>query len=125
MATTQVTAASVRTAMLHGLGGRMFIALWGGIAVVLGCRALGLAPVLTSGAVVVLTGGCCLGQRRAHAVPIAGTGWLVVDGFVAHRYGVLGFSEPLGWLLLGVTALALVISHITRDTPTRTTKAGR
>ena len=111
--------------MLHGLGGRMFIALWGGITLVLGCRALGLAPALTSGAVVVLAGGCCLGQRRAQAVSIAGTGWLVVDGFVAHRYGELGFSQPLEWLLPGVTALALVISHLTGHTPTRTTKAGR
>ena len=92
----------------------MFLALWGGIALVLGCRAIGLDAWLTTGAVIALIGACSLGQRALASVAVAVTGWLVVDGFVEHRYGQLGFDSRTLWLLIAAVALALTISSITR-----------
>jgi hypothetical protein len=105
---------SVATVVLHGLGGRMFIALWGGMALVLVCRAVGLTAWLTTAAVVVLVGACSLGQRTLAALIVALTGWLVIDGFVAHRYGALGLDTRMVATLVAALATALTTSSITR-----------
>jgi hypothetical protein len=110
MATQQ----SVSAVVIQGLGGRLFLALWGGLTLVLGCRAIGLSAWLTTGAVIALIGACSLGQRPLASVAVAITGWLVVDGFVEHRSGQLGFDSRTVWVLIASVALALTISSITR-----------
>ena len=105
---------SVATVVLQGVGGRLFVALWGGLAVVLTSRAVGLTPSQSTAAVVALVGACSLGLRAAAAVAVAVTGWLVVDGFVMHRYGQLGFDGQLLLVLVAAISLALTVSTITR-----------
>jgi hypothetical protein len=101
-------------AVLHGLGGRLFLALWGGLALVLVTRALGFTTWLITAVVVALVGACSLGLRVAAALVVAGVGWLVVDGFVSHRYGQLGFDGQLLLVLVAAISLALTVSTITR-----------
>jgi hypothetical protein len=91
----------------HSVGGRLFVALWGGLALVDLLRPT--AGTFASGVIVaVLVVGCGIGQPRAAALAIAGTGWLVINGFVLHRYGVLGLG-PSSWWPLGVL-LVLVLA---------------
>jgi hypothetical protein len=105
---------SVSAVVLHGLGGRMFLALWGGLALVLLGRAVGLGAWLSTGVVIALTGACSLGLRALASVVVAVTGWLVVDGFVEHRYGELGLDLRLVLVLAATISLALTVSTITR-----------
>jgi hypothetical protein len=105
---------SVATVVLQGIGGRLFAALWGGLALVLVGRAIGLTAWQSTTAVVVLVGACSLGLRALGSVVVAVTGWLVVDGFVEHRYGELGFDLRTLSVLIAAVALALTISSITR-----------
>lgn len=88
--------------------GRLFIALWGGLAVVDLARPTG--GLIAGGLVVALVAGCGVGQSRPAAAAIATTGWLVINGFVQHRYGALGFGPASWWLLALVLAVALVVS---------------
>lgn len=105
---------SVTTVVLHGLGGRMFVALWGGLAVVIVCRVIGLNAWQSGAAVVVLVGACSFGLPGRSAALVAVTGWLVVDGFVAHHYGRLGLDSRLAWVLIATLATALVVSTASR-----------
>jgi len=113
---------SVTTVVLHGLGGRIFVALWGGLAVVSVCRGIGLNAWEQGAAVIMLVGACSLGLRGRSASLVAVSGWLVVDGFVAHRYGQLGLGSRMVWVLIAMLATALVIST---TTSTITRKATR
>ena len=105
---------SVTTVVLHGLGGRMFVTLWGGLAVVLVCQGIGLTAWQSGAVVVALVGACSLGLPGRSAVFVAVTGWLVVDGFVAHRWGQLGLDTRMVWVLIATLATALISSTITR-----------
>jgi len=105
---------SVTTVVLHGLGGRMFVALWGGLAVVSVCRGIGLNAWEQGAAVIMLVGACSLGLPGRSASLVAVTGWLVIDGFVAHRYGQLGLDPLMVWGLIATVATALIASTATR-----------
>lgn len=82
--------------------GRLFIALWGGLAIVDLSRPGG--ALLAGSLVFALVAACATGQSWLAAGAIAGTGWLVVNGFVEHRYGELGFG-PTSWFLLAVVLI--------------------
>lgn len=90
--------------------GRVFVALWGGLALVDISRPGG--GLLAGTLVVVLTAACAVGQTPVPAAAVAVTGWLVIDGFVQHRYGELGFA-PRSWWLLGLV-LATVLGVAAR-----------
>ena len=92
----------------------MFIALWGGLALVLVGRAIGLGAWLSTGGVIALAGACSLGLRALASIVVAITGWLVVDGFVEHTYGELGLDLQLVLVLAATIGLALTVSTITR-----------
>jgi hypothetical protein len=89
-------------------GGRLFVALWGGLLVVDVSRPAG--NLLTSGLVVVLVACCGIGQSVGAATAIAGTGWLVINGFVEHEYGELGFDPTSWWLLAAVLVVVLTVA---------------
>ncbi|HEY3530516.1 MAG TPA: hypothetical protein VGK78_15330 [Nocardioides sp.] len=73
-------------------GVRVGIVLWGGLAVV-DVGSLAHAPAYAElGAVAVLVSVASFGVRLPTATAAALVGWLVVDGFVIHRFGVLGFD---------------------------------
>ena len=85
---------------------RLLVALWGGLALLDVLRLMGAAPVVQLTAVVALVAGCSLGVSRAVAVGVAGIGWLLINGFLVHQYGQLGFvgvgDVARAGLLLGV-----------------------
>ena len=88
--------------------GRVFVALWGGLALVDVGRPGG--GLLTGTLVVALTAACAVGQALVPAAAVAVTGWLVIDGFVQHRYGELGFAPASWWLLALVLAAVLAVA---------------
>jgi hypothetical protein len=93
------------------LGGlRIGIVLWGGLALVDLGRAVHTPSYAALGAVAVLVTASSVGMPLATAVSSAVVGWLVVNGFVVHSLGVLGFDGTpdvvrLG-LLVGLAATA-------------------
>jgi hypothetical protein len=96
-------------AAAHGLGGRLFVTLWGGLAVVdLARPAAG--SVTAGGLVVGLVALCGVGLSIAAAAAVAGTGWLVLNGFVLHRYGELGFGASSWWLLATLLVVGSVVA---------------
>ena len=77
--------------LAHHVGGRLFVVLWGGMAVAsVGAGPAGVRPAL----VLVLVGACALGLSLPGLLAVGGVGWLVLDGFVAHSDGDLSFSRP-------------------------------
>ena len=103
----------------HGPGGRLFVALWGGLAVVDLTRPSG-SEVLSGLAVLGLVGLCGVGQTKVAATTIAATGWLVINGFVEHRYGELGFGTT-SWAALA-TVLVVVLAVASRTAPGRSAR---
>jgi hypothetical protein len=93
----------------NSLSGRLFLTLWGGLATVDVARPTG-SSLLTGALVIVLAGCCAIGQSVPAAAAIATTGWLVLDGFVQHRYGELGFAPSSWWLLAAVLAVVLTVA---------------
>jgi hypothetical protein len=92
--------------------GRLFVALWGSLALVDVSRPSG-SRVVAGALVLVLVACCGAGQPASAAAAVATTGWLVLDGFVQHDFGQLGFS-PTSWLLLAVmVAATLAVSSRT------------
>jgi hypothetical protein len=90
----------------------VFVALWGGLALVDLTRAGG--ALLSGGLVLVLVAGCCVHQSCWSALSIGTTGWLVMNGFVQHQYGELGFGAS-SWGLLALV-LAAVLGVAVRTT---------
>jgi hypothetical protein len=92
----------------RSLAGRLFVALWGGLLVVDLARPAG---GLLTGALIVLLVACCgIGQSLPAATCLAGTGWLVINGFVEHEYGELGFGTTSWWLLGAVLVVVLTVA---------------
>jgi hypothetical protein len=88
--------------------GRLFITLWGGLLVVDVARPAG---ALVAGALVVALVACCgVGQSLLASTGIAATGWLVINGFVQHQYGELGFGRASWWLLAAVLVVVLTVA---------------
>jgi hypothetical protein len=92
----------------QSLGGRLFVALWGGLLVVDLTRPAG--GLLTGALIVVLVACCGVGQSLLGAACVAATGWLVINGFVQHQYGQLGFGTTSWWLLGAVLAVVLTVA---------------
>lgn len=87
----------------------MFVALWGGLALVdLAGRAVdGLVAGLL---VVALVAICDVRQPLLAAASISATGWLVINGFVLHPYGELGFGTASWWALAGVLTVGIGVA---------------
>ena len=99
----------------RSLGGRLFVALWGGLAVVDLTRPT--SRLLAGSLIVVLVACCGIGQSIPAASAIAGTGWLVINGFVQHQYGELGFNRTSWWTLAVVLSVALAVAFRSEDGP--------
>jgi len=87
---------------------RPLLALWGGLAVLDGGRLLGAAPLVEVAAITALVAGCSYGVGRLVAVCVAGIGWLLLNGFVAHQFGQLGFVG-LGDVVRAVLLLCVAL----------------
>lgn len=96
-------------------GTRIGIVLWGGLALIDVAHIAGAPSYVVLGALAVLVTLTSAGMRTAAAVSGAVVGWLLVDGFVEHRYGTLGFDtshDPFVLTLL--VGLALGAARCTR-----------
>jgi hypothetical protein len=71
---------------------RLVLALWGGLALLDTARLLGGTPAVQVAAVTALVAVCSYGVPRTVAVCVAAIGWLLVNGFVVHELGQLGFT---------------------------------
>lgn len=89
--------------------------LWGGLAL-LDLGHVAAAPSYAElGALTVLVVVASVGTRPASGVGAALTGWLLVDGFVEHRYGALGFDAgPDVAMLVVLVGLSLVATRAHR-----------
>jgi len=94
---------------VHSLGGRLFVTLWGGLALVDLTRPAG-GGVIACALVVGLVALCGVGLPVHAAAAVAGTGWLVLNGFVLHRYGELGFGATSWGLLAAVLVVVLAVA---------------
>jgi hypothetical protein len=104
----------LRTHLTHTPGPRLFVALWGGLAVVDVSRA-GQAPLTVQVALLVgLAAACSVGQRVGTAVAVAGIVWLVTVGFVVNTDGQLAPTGAADGLRLAVLFLAAVIASAAR-----------
>jgi hypothetical protein len=94
---------------------RVGLVFWGGLAL-LDLGTLAHVPSYAElGAVALLVVAGAVGMRTATAVCAAGVGWLLVDGFVEHRYGVLGFDARTDLARLALlTGLALLATRVRR-----------
>jgi len=99
-------------ATAHGPGGRLFVALWGGLAVVDLTRPSG-SHVASFLAVLGLVGLCGVGQTLLAAAGIGATGWLVINGFVEHPSGELGFGTVSWAALVAVLVVVLAVASCT------------
>ena len=91
-------------------GVRVGIVLWRGLALVDVGRLAHAPSYAELGAVALLVAASSVGMRTTTALAAALVGWLVVNGFVVHSVGVLGFDGApdvarLG-LLVGLAATA-------------------
>jgi hypothetical protein len=73
-------------------GVRVGIVLWGGLALVDLTRTAGAPSYVGLGALALLVTAASVGMGTWTALCAAVTGCLLVDGFLEHRYGVLGFD---------------------------------
>ena len=102
--------------LANDVGGRLFVVLWGGMAASSMAPAgpAGLRPAL----VLALIGTCSLGLGLVQLFAIAGVGWMVLDGFVAHSYGDLAFADTdlalLAVVLLVAVTAAAVSGNVAR-----------
>ena len=94
---------------------RVTVVLWGGL-LVLDLGRLAAAPTYVELAgVVVLVTAACVGARPRTALAAAVVGWLLVDGFVEHRYGVLRFDVGRDFAALTLlSGLAVAATRIRR-----------
>jgi hypothetical protein len=91
-------------------GVRVGVVLWGGLALVDALRLTHAPSYAGLGAVALVVTATSVGMRAPTALTAALVGWLVVNGFVVHSVGVLGFdgtpdAARLG-LLVGLAATA-------------------
>jgi hypothetical protein len=96
-------------ATVHSLGGRLFVTLWGGLALVDLARPAG-GGLMAGGLVVGLVAVCGVGLSVLAAAAVSGTGWLVLNGFVLHQYGELGFGATSWGLLAAVLVVGIVVA---------------
>lgn len=88
-------------------GLRVGVVLWGGLALLDLARLTGAPSYAELGAVAVLVAVASIGASPGTRVGCALVGWLLVDGFVEHRYGVLGFGPADPAVIALLLGLAL------------------
>jgi|SRR5690242_5248410 len=93
----------------HHVGGRLFVVLWGGMAAASVAGPSGVRPALVLG----IIGASAVGLPLLQVLAVAGVGWMVMDGFVAHSYGDLAFAGSDLLLVVVVLVVAAVAATLT------------
>jgi hypothetical protein len=101
--------------LMHLAGVRLGVVLWGGLALV-DLGHLTTAPSYAElGALAVLVTVTSVGMRTGTALCAALVGWLIVDGFVDHSLGTLGFDGVSDTSRLALlVGLAMAASRVRR-----------
>jgi hypothetical protein len=105
------TGTEVDPLQLASLAGiRLAVVLWGGLLLVDLGRMAHAPSYLDLAVISLLVAAASLRMRAGTALAAAAVGWLLVDGFVTHRFGVLGYDGAPDLarlaLLAGVAVLA-------------------
>ena len=96
-------------------GVRVGIVLWGGLALEDIGRLSHVPSYAELGAIALLVTASSVGMRTSTALAAALVGWLVVNGFVVHSVGVLGFDGTPDVARLGLlVGLATTASRARR-----------
>jgi hypothetical protein len=96
-------------------GVRVGIVLWGGLFLVDVGRVTHAPSYAELGAIALLVTASSVGMRAYTALAAAGVGWLVLNGFVVHDFGVLGFDGAPDVARLGLlVGLATAASRARR-----------
>jgi hypothetical protein len=94
---------------------RLALVLWGGLALVDVCREAHAPSYVALALVALLVAVASLRMRAGTALAAAAVGWLLVDGFVTHRYGSLGYDGTPDLVRLTLLAgVALLATRVTR-----------
>jgi hypothetical protein len=112
-----LTSPDLRTHLSHAPAARLFLAFWGGLAVVDVARAAQAQPTLQVFLLAAFAGACSVGQRVGPALAVSGIVWLVALGFVVNTMGVLAIAGPADGLrlaLIVVSALAGASVRVSR-----------
>lgn len=102
------TPVDLRTHMVTAPPVRLFVALWGGLAVVDLARASGASTGVQIALLATLAALCSLGQPRRTALALGAVTWLVATGFVMNQFGELhltGIGDLVRLALLAAVAL--------------------
>ena len=108
------TSPDLRTHLARDSSPRLFVALWGGLALVDAARVGQAPPNVQFLALAALAGACSIGQGLGAALAVAGIVWLVTLGFVVNSLGVLAITGPADGLRLALLVLAAVIARTVR-----------
>lgn len=96
-------------------GARVGVVLWGGLALVDVGRLAAAPAYVELGALALLVVAASVGMRPTTALAAALVAWLVFNGFVVHRLGVLGFDGTPDVARLGLLAgLAMAAARARR-----------
>ena len=112
-----IASPDLRSHLTHEASPRLFVALWGGLAVVDLSRAGQAPPTVQVLLLTTLAGVCSVGQRVGAALAVAGIVWLVTLGFVVNTMGALLITGPddgLRLALVVLVALAATMVRVTR-----------
>jgi hypothetical protein len=101
--------------LAHVAGVRLAVVFWGGLALVDVGRLVAAPSYAELGALALLVAASSIGMRTRTALSAAVVGWLVMDGFIEHSVGVLGFDGTRDTARLALlTALAMTASRVRR-----------
>ena len=113
-----IASPDLRTHLTYDALPRLFVALWGGLAVVDVSRAGQAPPTVQVLLLTTLAGVCSVGQRVGAALAVAGIVWLLTLGFVVNTdQGVLavtGTADARRLALLVLVALGATTLRVTR-----------
>ena len=94
---------------------RLFLALWGGLAVVDVARSAQAPTILQLGLLLVLAAGLCVRQGKVAALAVAGIVWLVATGFVVNTWGELHLTGAAdAGRLMVLVLVALTATEVSR-----------
>jgi hypothetical protein len=99
---------SLRLASLAGV--RVAAVLWGGLLLIDLGRMAHAPSYLDLALIALLVAAASLRMRPATALVAALVGWLLVDGFVTHRYGALGYDGTPDAARLALLAVVAVLA---------------
>jgi hypothetical protein len=89
---------------------RVGVMLWGGLAAIDLARAVAAPAAVQTAVVAALVAGLSRHVPRAAGLLVAGTGWLLVNGFIVDDFGLLAWHGLADAVRLGVLAAVAMVA---------------